>query len=313
LISFLPNRFKEIVGLLHTKVYIFDDSVIISGANLNNDYFVNRQDRYILFKNQPKMANYFQGLFKIISSNTSTHSDLIKYLDDQIENNSSSSKSSKTFLLPLLQLPDFQINQEQESMNYIFKHLHPSNYSIFLSSGYFNITKTYRNLIRKFLNNSKSNAHILIASPQANGFFNSKGISRHIPNAYNYLTIKFLNHLSSKEFSKLSLLEYIRSNWTFHAKGLWLFPDQPVSRNHPLIFTIGSSNFGYRSEERDLENQILIISADPKVEGKIKKNVQDLFFSSYNSKIIEIGNLSSQDRTISLFWKGIVKLFQKML
>ena len=32
-----------IIGLQHCKIYIFDDSVIISGANLSHDYFTNRQ------------------------------------------------------------------------------------------------------------------------------------------------------------------------------------------------------------------------------------------------------------------------------
>ena len=38
----LPQRWNEIVGLQHCKVYIFDDSVIISGANLSSDYFTDR-------------------------------------------------------------------------------------------------------------------------------------------------------------------------------------------------------------------------------------------------------------------------------
>ena len=38
----LPQRWNEVVGLQHCKVYIFDDSVIVSGANLSSDYFTNR-------------------------------------------------------------------------------------------------------------------------------------------------------------------------------------------------------------------------------------------------------------------------------
>ena len=39
----LPSKWNELIGLQHIKVYIFDDSVIISGANLSQDYFTNRQ------------------------------------------------------------------------------------------------------------------------------------------------------------------------------------------------------------------------------------------------------------------------------
>lgn len=40
-----PDRFNELCGLQHMKLYIFDDRLVISGANLSNDYFMNRQDR----------------------------------------------------------------------------------------------------------------------------------------------------------------------------------------------------------------------------------------------------------------------------
>ena len=44
----IPDKYNELIGLQHCKLFVFDDSVIISGANLSSDYFTNRQDRYIL-------------------------------------------------------------------------------------------------------------------------------------------------------------------------------------------------------------------------------------------------------------------------
>ncbi|XP_019745090.1 CDP-diacylglycerol--glycerol-3-phosphate 3-phosphatidyltransferase, mitochondrial-like, partial [Hippocampus comes] len=41
----MPQRFNETIGVQHIKVYLFDDSFIISGANLRDSYFTNRQDR----------------------------------------------------------------------------------------------------------------------------------------------------------------------------------------------------------------------------------------------------------------------------
>lgn len=40
-----PERYNELFGLQHMKFYIFDNTLVISGANLSNDYFTNRQDR----------------------------------------------------------------------------------------------------------------------------------------------------------------------------------------------------------------------------------------------------------------------------
>jgi len=39
----LPARYKEGIAVSHIKAYVFDDTVILSGANLSNDYFTNRQ------------------------------------------------------------------------------------------------------------------------------------------------------------------------------------------------------------------------------------------------------------------------------
>lgn len=56
-----PERFNEIFGLQHMKLYIFDDYLIISGANLSNDYFTNRQDRYFEIKDK-RLADFYDGL-----------------------------------------------------------------------------------------------------------------------------------------------------------------------------------------------------------------------------------------------------------
>ena len=47
------------------KIYIFDSSVIISGANLSNDYFTNRQDRYILIEDK-QLSNFFERLITTV-------------------------------------------------------------------------------------------------------------------------------------------------------------------------------------------------------------------------------------------------------
>ena len=60
-----PSRWNELLGLQHMKIYIFDSSVIISGANLSNDYFTNRQDRYILIEDK-QLSNFFERLITTV-------------------------------------------------------------------------------------------------------------------------------------------------------------------------------------------------------------------------------------------------------
>ncbi|XP_050391449.1 CDP-diacylglycerol--glycerol-3-phosphate 3-phosphatidyltransferase, mitochondrial [Patella vulgata] len=63
----VPERFNETIGLTHIKAYICDDSVMISGANLSDNYFVNRQDRYILFNECGDLADFFDKMIQTVS------------------------------------------------------------------------------------------------------------------------------------------------------------------------------------------------------------------------------------------------------
>ncbi len=38
-------------GVFHMKAYIVDDEMVLSGANLSEEYFDDRLDRYMLFAN----------------------------------------------------------------------------------------------------------------------------------------------------------------------------------------------------------------------------------------------------------------------
>ena len=42
---FSESPLREIFGVHHIKAHVFDDNVLITGANLSEDYFTDRQDR----------------------------------------------------------------------------------------------------------------------------------------------------------------------------------------------------------------------------------------------------------------------------
>ncbi|KAF6096089.1 phosphatidylglycerophosphate synthase 1 [Phyllostomus discolor] len=62
----IPERFNETIGLQHIKVYLFDSSVILSGANLSDSYFTNRQDRYVFLRDCPEVADFFAELVEAV-------------------------------------------------------------------------------------------------------------------------------------------------------------------------------------------------------------------------------------------------------
>lgn len=67
---------QEARGVQHMKICIFDDHVLLTGSNLSDSYFTDREDRWILFKNSPELANYCDDL-------ANSMIDLSMQLDDE--------------------------------------------------------------------------------------------------------------------------------------------------------------------------------------------------------------------------------------
>ncbi|KAK2078665.1 hypothetical protein QBZ16_003505 [Prototheca wickerhamii] len=63
----LPPRVREIMGVQHIKAFVFDDDVIITGANISSTYLSTRQDRYLIFRQTPQLASCVRHLLGAIS------------------------------------------------------------------------------------------------------------------------------------------------------------------------------------------------------------------------------------------------------
>ena len=51
---------REIFGVHHTKFAVFDNSIILTGANFEEQYFLNRRDRYWIVNDCEELANYLE-------------------------------------------------------------------------------------------------------------------------------------------------------------------------------------------------------------------------------------------------------------
>ena len=283
---FMENftRWNEALGLQHSKMCVFDQDVLLCGANLNHDYFTNRQDRYILFKSQEYMAQFYIDLLNVIGSFSGSMS-VPSFSNYTIESSpisiqqgkeslldlftkwnaycqSQELKKHSTWCFPVLQLGLLGFRDEEHILMNLLKHLHAiksDQYQLCLSSAYLNFPKRLQDL---FLTNDIPMT-ILTSSPEANGFYGSKSVSKYLPDAYTYLSYKLYKQLESyKRLDHVSIQEYKRKDWTFHAKGIWILN----KTNDPFLLTsIGSSNFNARSLDRDLEMQCFLTTSCPEL------------------------------------------------
>jgi CDP-diacylglycerol--glycerol-3-phosphate 3-phosphatidyltransferase len=62
----VPSRYNEAFGVQHMKAAVVDDAVLITGANLSQDYFDNRQDRYWELE-APPLADLYAELVAAVA------------------------------------------------------------------------------------------------------------------------------------------------------------------------------------------------------------------------------------------------------
>ncbi|KAL8604484.1 hypothetical protein ACOMHN_015768 [Nucella lapillus] len=351
----VPERFNEVIGLTHLKVYLVDDSLIISGANLSNDYFTNRQDRYVLFNDCKDMADFFDELVKTVASfsfqlqkddSLQLHStwethpfrgrrNYFKWeakerveslLRSQTEMQKSAlrvralnrpskreetassppstdSLKADTWVYPLVQMGPFGVYNDEDATLRLLREASRCD-EVLLASGYFNLTDHYMAVI---LRESLAKYRLMMAAPEVNGFFGAKGIAGYIPAAYIYIARTFFQQVQHlRQEQRIQLYEYLRENWTFHAKGLWYYLPQ---KNLPSLTLIGSANFGYRSACRDLECQLAVVTENESLQQQLREEHVRLYQSSV---LVNAERFRRADRRIPLwvtYVTGFIKNF----
>lgn len=74
--------------------------------------------------------------------------------------------------------------------------------------------------------------------------------------------------------SNVKIFEYENGEWTFHAKGAWFYEKE---QSTPSMTVIGSSNYSYRSNRRDTEAQLYMVSDCPTFRENLHQECQHLY------------------------------------
>ncbi|CUM63264.1 uncharacterized protein PRCAT00000835001 [Priceomyces carsonii] len=234
--SFTPKRVNESWGLQHMKLYGIDDEILMTGANLSEDYFTDRQDRYYILKSKA-LTDYYFDIQSAISSLsyqvlTSTKQEQGFRLSWPTSNKSCEPHinvqrfiSDSSFLLePLLKqhrltsFDEFKDTDEFDTIVYPVSQftplLHPQNDTSTEKPAVLRVlsyldspkikwwfTAGYFNMlaeIQERLINGAAKGVVITASAQANSFYKSRGVSYYIPEAYLLLAKKFLEEVSRR-------------------------------------------------------------------------------------------------------------------
>lgn len=311
----MPKRFNEGFGLQHMKIYGFDNEVMLSGANLSEDYFTNRQDRYYLFHSK-SISDYYHVVqtavsslsFKLLPANNKQ-----RYLLQWPTSNEACDprlnaerfiKDCSRALYPVLKThcgtntlqtgtvkdPDTVVyavssfvpllkpdfSTEKPAILRILSFLEDRNSSFTFTAGYFNM---HKDLLDRIVH-SLASGRVITAAPQANSFYRSKGVSKYVPDAYLYNSKKFMTRITKlHKQDRVKLLEW--QNGVIHHPGGWSYHAKGIwvnlpNEKEPSISVVGSSNYTKRAYSLDLETNAVIITKSPDLKGRMTKEIDHL-------------------------------------
>ncbi len=228
-------------------------SFYIKRANLSNDYFVDRQDRYIVLKNCKHLCDFYSVLFDAIKSfsfkidsnldvlfendNRSLHPYLGIYTEFCQEFAKSIDGIYEKYCRQSLSLDmtNFNIDQDEFGRNeekaYIIPLVQNGVADVRFDEKFTNsfiakapadsmlhLATGYFNLTDKLIEIILKNSaqyKVLTTSALGNGFYGSKGFSKYIPDIYSCIEKSFYDKvLKSRQNSRVKLYEFYKENWS---------------------------------------------------------------------------------------------------
>lgn len=273
LAKFLPSQICEVLGVYHCKFNLFDDDVLLSGANLSEEYFVNRQDRYVHISSEQKSEAGF-GLCSMLRAFTSVvephchqllqgnavrepcvsgskglREDLVQWasipstrkegVSPDLPSPPFSSQAARTLLLPVLQHATIGVHHESTLIPKLFSKfpelLQLQALAAAAASPYPSILPSFAVSITK-----RADVKFIMSSPSSHGFASGRGFKSLVPLMHIQALRSALAEAGDQGTRDLhggeqvqKVWAYDRQGWTFHAKGLWLWLQLNMSPTPP--------------------------------------------------------------------------------
>lgn len=318
----VPVQTREVMGVLHLKGFIIDDSLLYSGASLNNVYLNYKEkyrcDRYHLIENKTlaqSMVAFIHRYFIRSSAVTSlTLSErpktkklkpYIKQLRRQLMHARYEFKTEKISEGKIGLTPLIGIGSRHNHLNKTIKHLLASSSDeMVIFTPYFNLPRCLKLEIRKALKRGV-NVHFIIGDKTANDFY--------IPPTEAFKVIgalPYLYEMNLRQFAKVNR-KYINSGklkihlWkegdnSYHLKGLWI---------DKQLMLITGNNLNPRAWKLDLENSILIHDKNSLLRKQNEQEIERILtHTSIISDYREIEEIKNYPSDVAKFLKRITRV-----
>ena len=277
----VPVNRREVLGVLHLKGFIIDDTVTYSGASINNVYLYKldkyRYDRYHFITNKvlaDTMVNYvndnflpLDGVQRLDVSEHKTRKQIkseIKQLRQHLmDANYQYTGNCDNHTLSVAPIVGLGRNNQ---LNKIIHHLiNTTEQKVTFCTPYFNLPNILVRDIIRLLRKGKQ-VEIIIGDKVANDFYIPEdkpfNISGGLPYLYEINLRNFVERLQNYiDKQQLTIRLWKDEDQTYHLKGIWVDDEWMM---------ITGNNLNPRAWRLDLENAILV--HDPKHELQQQMN-----------------------------------------
>ncbi|QLB39450.1 CDP-diacylglycerol--serine O-phosphatidyltransferase [Mannheimia pernigra] len=280
----VPINRREVFGVLHLKGFVFDDTILYSGASINNVYLHQfdryRYDRYHVIKNKALSDSWVDFIQQNILS-----SEVVKRLDTANRTKTSEIRpqikafrkqlSREKYPLKgalrshdLMVAPLFGLGRRRNQLNKVIEALfYQTEQKLTICTPYFNFPLSLRTRIEWLLANGKS-VEIIVGDKTANDFYTKPDEKFTMASALPYLYEKNLRAFAKRLDFYIQNQQLIIRLWkdgenSYHLKGVWV-------DNRYILLT--GNNLNPRAWRLDAENAILI--SDPKAELSEKAEME---------------------------------------
>ncbi|GAK85672.1 CDP-diacylglycerol-serine O-phosphatidyltransferase [Vibrio ponticus] len=285
----VPVRGREVFGVLHLKGFIIDDSVIYSGASLNNIY-LNYQDRYRFDRyhvlHNPSLAD---SMVEFVQKEMIAHP-AVNNLACPAKPETKEIKASIRQLRASLAKAEYKfdkqaISQDQVAVTPIVgvgKKRNKLNQSInnllalaqdeiFICTPYFNFPRSVAKQIKRAIKRGVR-ITIVVGDKTANDFFISPEQEFKTIGGLPYLYERNLRQFAKANEAHIASRQLSIHLWkhdanSFHLKGIW------VDKRYMLIT---GNNLNPRAWKLDLENAILVQDDYNHLTEKFDKEVENI-------------------------------------
>ncbi|MCX8641837.1 MULTISPECIES: CDP-diacylglycerol--serine O-phosphatidyltransferase [unclassified Gilliamella] len=283
----VPINRREVLGVLHLKGLIIDDTVIYSGASINNVYLHKfnkyRYDRYHFITNKTLadcMIKYvndnflpFEGLQRLDVEHHKTRKQikaeiktLRQHLSEANYQYESYASNNELTVSPIAGLG------RNNSLNKIIHHLiNTTQHNVIFCTPYFNLPNILVRDIIRLLRKGRQ-VEIIIGDKEANDFYippdKPFNISGGLPYLYEINLRNFIERLQPYiDKQQLIIRLWKDEDQTYHLKGVWV-------DNQWMLIT--GNNLNPRAWRLDLENGILVHDPKQELQKQIKQELDTI-------------------------------------